>query len=114
MVVCVPVTSDAHVDHSWGRADRVAIAEVGDGGIERWEEFEVGWDASHDADGEGGHHARIARFLLDHGVGAVVAGHMGPPMQNMLARMGLAVRLGATGDARAAVSRAASAAPKQG
>ena len=111
MVVCVPVTPDAQVGQSWGRADRVAIAQVGDGGIERWEEFEVGWDASHDADGEGSHHARIARFLMDHGVEAVVAGHMGPPMQNMLTRMGLEVRLGAAGDARGAVSWGA---PKQG
>jgi predicted Fe-Mo cluster-binding NifX family protein len=113
MVVCVPITPDTQVGNSWGRADRVAIAEVGHGAIERWEEFEVGWDASHDADGEGSHHARIARFLLDHGVGAVVAGHMGPPMQNMLTRMGLDVRLGASGDARAAVAGAAAAAPRQ-
>jgi len=85
----------------------VAVAEVRSGAIVQWREFDVRWDELHDEATEGGHHARIARFLEEHGVETVVADHMGPPMQQMLSRMGLAVRLGAVGDARAVVVLAA-------
>ena len=100
--VCVPVTSDGLVEPRWGKAHRVAVAEVEDDTVRGWQEFEVGWDALHDAGSEGSHHARIARFLLDQGVEAVAASHMGPPMAAMLERMGLRVQLGASGDAREA------------
>jgi len=102
VLVCVPVTVDGSIDPRWGRADRVAIAQVTEQGVGGWQEFDVGWNTLHDAGTEGSHHARIARFLLDNRVEAVVANHMGPPMANMLDRMGLKVRLGATGDAREA------------
>jgi predicted Fe-Mo cluster-binding NifX family protein len=75
---------------------------VGDSGISRWEEFEVGWDQTHDAVEHSQHHERIARFLTDHHVACVVAGHMGPPMQQMLGEMGISVQLGAAGEARSA------------
>ncbi|HEY3333908.1 MAG TPA: NifB/NifX family molybdenum-iron cluster-binding protein [Candidatus Limnocylindrales bacterium] len=103
MVVCVPVAADGTVDGSWGRAPRVSLMWLEDGAIVRTEEHEVGWDALHDVGTEGGHHARIARFLREHRVDAVVANHMGPPMVHMLAEMGIATVLGAGGDARAAV-----------
>ena len=102
MIVCLPVTVDGQIGHSWGRADRVAVADVGGSGISRWDEFEVGWDQTHDAPDHDGHHQRIARFLTDHKVTFVVAGHMGPPMQQMLDEMGIGVRLGASGEARSA------------
>jgi predicted Fe-Mo cluster-binding NifX family protein len=107
MIVCLPVTADGQVGHSWGRADRVAIADVVESGISRWEEFAVGWDQTHDAAGEGQHeqhHQRIARFLIDHEVACVVAEHMGPPMQQMLGQMSIKVTLGASGDARTAAA----------
>lgn len=103
MRVCIPVTLDGQVGPRWGRADRVAIAEVAAGRINQWQEIDVGWDASHDAGTEGSHHARVVRFLRERRVQAVVAGHIGMPMRNMLARMGLRVVLSAAGDARAAV-----------
>ena len=106
MKVCVPVIDGGQVDPRWGRADRVALAEVKDGRIEGWDEIAVGWGELHDSAGEGDHHARIARFLREHQVEAVVAGHMGPPMQNMLAKMRIEVQLGAGGPAREAVLRA--------
>jgi predicted Fe-Mo cluster-binding NifX family protein len=106
MIVCLPVTADGQMGQSWGRADRVAIAEVGELGISKWEEFEVGWDKTHDALEHGQHHERIARFLTDHRVGCVVAGHMGPPMVQMLGEMGISVRLGASGEARKAAASA--------
>ncbi len=107
MIVCVPLTADGQVGDGWGRAERVAVASVSGGAIERWDVFEVGWDRLHDEGPEGSHHARIARFVAEHGVQQVVAGHMGPPMQHMLERMGIAVRLGASGDARRAVTTVA-------
>jgi len=102
MIVCLPVTADGQIGHSWGRADRVAVADVGASGISRWDEFEVGWDQTHDAADHDSHHQRIARFLTDHKVTFVVAGHMGPPMQQMLGQMGIGVQLGANGEARSA------------
>jgi predicted Fe-Mo cluster-binding NifX family protein len=108
MNLCVPVTQDSQIDPRWGRADRVAVASLIDGRIGDWQEFEVGWGALHDSGGEGEHHARIARFLREHDVSVVIAGHMGPPMQHMLAKMGIAVHLGAAGAAQEATRRAVS------
>ena len=102
MIVCLPVTADGLIGGSWGRAERVAIAEVGASGIARWEEFEVGWDKTHDVGEHSQHHERIAQFLTDHQVTCVVAGHMGPPMVQMLGEMGITVRLGVAGEARSA------------
>jgi predicted Fe-Mo cluster-binding NifX family protein len=103
MKICIPVQRDGAIDHGWGRAERVAVVSVNGGAIESWEEFDVGWGTQHDAGPEGQHHARIARFLQEHGVDAVVADHMGPPMAQMLKQMGITVRLGASGSAREAV-----------
>ena len=106
MIVCVPVTSDGVVDPRWGRADRVALAETEGGEINGWREVQVGWDVLHDSGTPATHHARVARFLKAQHVEAVVADHMGPPMQDMLVRMHIRVLLGAGGDAREAVMAA--------
>src|SRR5579859_2829845 len=106
MVVCVPVTTEGLIDPRWGRADRVAITEVAGDEIGAWQEYDVGWDALHDAGTEGSHHARVARFLQEHRVKGVVANHMGPPMAQMLERMGVKVWLGAMGDAGEAAVKA--------
>ncbi len=103
MTICVPVTPDGQVDGSWGRAARVAVVHVDSGVITGWEQHDVRWDELHDTGPEGGHHARIARFLMEHGVTLVLAGHMGPPMVQMLGKMGIEMRLGLSGDARLAV-----------
>ena len=102
MLVCVPVTGDGQIDPRWGRAARVAIADVEHGTLASWREVAVAWDDFHDQGTEGGHHARVARFLREQSVQAVLAHHMGPDMLHMLERMGLTVRLGVTGDARTA------------
>lgn len=111
MVVCVPVAMEGMIDPRWGRADRVAIAEVTGDGIAAWQEFDVGWSTLHDAGTEGSHHARVARFLQEHHVEAVVANHMGMPMVHMLERMGMKVWLGAMGDARQATMTAIDSEP---
>lgn len=103
MVVCVPVNVDGSIDPRWGRADRVAIVRTTAQEITGWEEIEVGWSTLHDTGGEGAHHARVARLLIDYGVEAVVADHMGGGMLHMLGRMGISLHLGAAGDARKAV-----------
>ena len=64
--VCVPITESGEIDGHWGRAPRVAIADVEGGVVKSWQEFEVGWGDLHETDTEGGHHARIARFLGEH------------------------------------------------
>ncbi len=103
MIVCIPVESAGNIDPRWGRADRLALAEIQAGDIVRWEEVEVLWSVLHDQAGEGSHHARVVRFLRDNGVEVVVAAHMGESMARTLAKMGLQVYLGASGDARVAV-----------
>ena len=109
MRVCIPVTSDGQVDPRWGRAARVAVADVQRGSVIAWDEFAVAWDRLHDETTEGGHHARVARFLQDNFVDAVAAGHMGEPMVQMLGRLGIAVHLDVVGDAREAVITVAGA-----
>ena len=99
----MPVTPAGDIDPRWGRAARVAVVDVQKGELVRWEEFEVAWDQLHDTGTEGGHHARVARFLEDKRIDVVVANHMGEPMVQMLDRMGMEVRLGASGDAGRAV-----------
>jgi len=111
MIVCVPVTPAGEIDPRWGRAARVGLTDLQDGVFAGWEEIDVGWDVLHDTGTEGGHHARVARFLQQHGVQVVVAHHMGDPMVHMLAAMGVDVRLGAGGDARKAVIAATAGRP---
>jgi predicted Fe-Mo cluster-binding NifX family protein len=106
MRVCVPVTPAGQIDR-WGRARQVAVAQVLSGEIVDWQLSDVGWDELHDAGTEGGHHARVARFVREQGAEAVVATHMGADMAHMLHRLGVTVHLGAGGDARTAVLAAA-------
>ena len=82
MLICVPIQSDGQVDPRWGRAARVAIVETSEVALTAWHEFDVGRNELHDRGTEGGHHARVARFLKAHGV----------EMVTMLDRMGLRVR----------------------
>ena len=103
MIVCAPVTSEGKIDPRWGRADRVAVADVVDGEILSWLEVEVSWSRLHDEGTPGSHHARVVKFLRDHHVEAVLANHVGDGMVRTLEAMSLPLHLGAAGDARAAV-----------
>lgn len=106
MKVSIPVTEDGQIDPRWGRAERVAVADVADGEIRDWQEFDVGWGRLHDEGTEGSHHARIATFLREHDVQAVAVHHLGGGMERMLGTMGIRVVTGVTGDARAAAAAA--------
>jgi len=102
-IVAVNVTPDGDlVGGGLGRASHMAIASVDDQGLNSWEVHHVEWDVLHDVGEHGAHHARIVRFMREHGVTHVVTGHAGPPMQNTLAKLGITVTLDAAGDARAA------------
>lgn len=100
MIVCIPITPDDHVGHSWGRAAAVAIADVDGNAIKTWERVNVSWDSQHDEGSEGTHHARVARFLKENKVDVVAASHMGDPMANMIRKLRIRLVLGAVGDAR--------------
>ena len=107
MIVATPVDAQGQTAPSWGRAHWVAIADVAEtGGIGAWEVHEVNWDALHDSGTPGSHHARVATFLGNHQVTAVVVDHLGPPMVRMLDSMGIAILEAAPGDARASVKAA--------
>lgn len=108
MIVCAPVTMDGNIDPRWGRADWIAIADVSDRKIKTWREIEVSWSRLHDEGSDGSHHARVVKFLKEHGVEAVVANHMGDGMTRMLKTMEIPVHLGAQGDARTAVQEVVS------
>ena len=108
MRLCVQMTPDGEVDPRWGRADRVAIADVVDGEVGTWEQHDVGWGTAHDAGTEGAHHARIASFLREHRVEAVAVDHVGAGMQRMLTTMGVRIVTGLSGDAHTAARTAAS------
>jgi hypothetical protein len=67
MKVCVPITADGQVDPRWGRAGRVAVAEVADGEISDWQEFAVGWGALHDQGTEGDLNTQTGEISPDRG-----------------------------------------------
>lgn len=106
-IICIPVDETGQVEPRWGRAPRVALATIENHQITNWEEFDVHWDTLHDQDGEGRHHARIAKFLMDHHVSDVAASHMGPGMSRMLESMRLHTYLGVEGNARQVIEQLA-------
>lgn len=98
-VLAINVFGD-QVGGGLGRAHTMAIAKVADGEITSWQEHPVGWDELHDQGTHGSHHARIARFMRENGVQAVVSGHMGAPMVNMMVKLGVTPVVDAAGPAR--------------
>lgn len=101
MVICISIAGGDQVGGGWGKARDVAVAEVSpEGEILRWEDFNVRWDELHGQGGEGAHHARIAKFLMDHGVERVITGHMGPGMHHMLEKMNISTVVDVQGNAR--------------
>ena len=106
--VALAVDQSGSVGHSWGKAPRVAVAEIEDGRIVAWNEYDVGWDVAHDSGTHGAHHARVVRFLKEHDVEVVLASHVGDGMVRMLDTMGVRLELEVTGDAKQAVLGAVS------
>ena len=109
MIACAPVTPDGQIDPRWGKADWIAVATVDGGDVTSWDVVEVSWSRLHDEGSSARHHARVARFLLDHQIEAVVADHVGDGMVRMLSTMKIQLLVGAQGDARGAVLAALAA-----
>ena len=107
MIIAIPVDADDQVAHGWGRAPAIALATVTDGQITDWQVHDVRWDVAHDEGTEGSHHARIARFLREHGIEAIAVDHVGAGMHRMLPSMGVRIADGLVGDARDAARAAA-------
>ncbi len=91
MNIAIPVTGDGQVERSFGRAPMMAIATVDEGAITDWQVYDVKWDELHGDGCNGGHHARIVRFLRENDVSHVVIEHMGPPMINTLTKLGIGI-----------------------
>ena len=107
MILAVPVEPDGRVGHTWGKAATVAVATVTAGAIADWQVHQVDWDLLHEEGPHGAHHARVVRFLREHGVEVVLVDHVGEGMRRMLTTMGIALHERTHGDARAAVLAAA-------
>jgi predicted Fe-Mo cluster-binding NifX family protein len=103
MIVMTPVTPDGESDPRFGRAPRVAVAEVVDGEVTAWQEYQVDWDVLHDEGTHGAHHARVMSFLKEHRIEAVVSAEMGPGMARMLASANIPILPASPGDAKASV-----------
>lgn len=106
MIVGVTITPDGDVGGGLGRARTMAVADVRDGEVVTWTEIDVGWGDLHGSGPEGAHHARIVRFLREHGVECVVTSGLGDGMRHTLGKLGVAVRTDLSGDARAAAAAA--------
>ena len=70
MIVGVTTTPHGTVGGGLGRAQTVAVADVRDGEVTSWTEVHVGWGDLHGIGPEGTHHARIVRFVREHGARA--------------------------------------------
>jgi predicted Fe-Mo cluster-binding NifX family protein len=107
VIVGVTVSPQGTVAGGLGRAQRVAVADVRDGVVEQWAEHHVGWGDLHGTGPEGTHHARIVRFVREHGIECVVTSGLGEGMRTTMAKLGVDVRTDLVGDARAAAVAAA-------
>ncbi len=107
MVVCVPVTQDGQVGDTWERTHDVVIARVDNatGRVDQWDEFPIRWDERPDSGGREQQHARIARFLTEHGVEQVICGYISDSVLHMLQRMDIGVVADIHGNAQEAASR---------
>ena len=105
MIVGVTTTPHGTVGGGLGRAQTVAVADVPDGEVTSWTEVPVGWGDLHGIGPEGTHHARIVRFVREHGLERVVTSGLGEGMRTTMGKLGVVVRTDLTGDARAAAGR---------
>jgi predicted Fe-Mo cluster-binding NifX family protein len=104
MTIAIPVTAEGTVFERLGKAPLVATCVLRDGTVTDWTEHAVGWDQTYGVDVMGNHHARVMRFMKEHGVTTVVAADVCDSMRRALQAQGVIVHDGRTGDARAAVS----------
>ena len=97
MIVGVTTTPHGTVGGGLGRAQTVAVADVRDGEVTSWTEVPVGWGDLHGIGPEGTHHARIVRFVREHGLERVVTSGLGEGMRTTMGKLGVVVRTDLTG-----------------
>jgi len=107
MIVGVTTTPEGTVGGGLGRAQTMAVADVRDGAVVAWTAHHVGWGDLHGTGPEGTHHARIVRFVREHGLEGVVTSGLGEGMRTTMGKLGVVVRTDLAGDARAAAVAAA-------
>lgn len=110
MIIATPVTVDGQTAERCGKSHWIGVAEVSGPRITSWKIHEVGWDEAGLL-GRDPRHARIARFLTDQGVTAIVASDMGPRLAALLAELEIEVLPATPGDARESVLAAVAGRP---
>ncbi len=94
MIVAVPYL-EGNINAHFGSTQAFLIAEAVDGAVERTAVFEV--------QGMQHNHSGIAGFLKEQGVEVILAGGMGPPMQQALKMQGFELYCGVSGPAVPAI-----------
>lgn len=94
MVIAVPYV-DGRVNAHFGRTQAFLVAEAEGGVVKQSTVYEVA-GLEHD-------HSGLAGFLTSRGVDVILAGGMGPPMQQALSRAGFDLYCGVSGPAVEAV-----------
>ena len=107
MIVGVTTSPEGTVGGGLGRAQTMAVADVRDGEVTDWVEHDVRWGDLHGTGPEGTHHARIVRFVREHGIECVVTSGLGEGMRVTMGKLGVVVRTDLRGDARTAALTAA-------
>ena len=94
MIVAVPYLQ-GNVNAHFGSTQAFMVAETAEGRVTKATVYEV--------QGMQHNHAGIAGFLKEQGVNVIIAGGMGPPMQQALKTQGFELYCGIQGPALAAV-----------
>lgn len=118
MKIAVAVLPNGMVNAHFGRADKLAFANIENGQITEWEEVSVPFAASHGDHGHhhdhdhqhehghhhaSGHHESIKDFLVESGVNLVLLDHAGPGMKLVQEQTDIKIVVGAQGNAKEAV-----------
>lgn len=94
MKIATPVLPNGMVNAHFGRAKRIAIADVENGQITEWKEIDVPFAEEHDHHNghhhdhgnhdhhhhHHGHHESMKNFMIENGVDIVLVEHAGPGM----------------------------------
>ncbi|WP_066174411.1 NifB/NifX family molybdenum-iron cluster-binding protein [Bacillus marinisedimentorum] len=114
MRIAVAVTPDGMVNAHFGRTATLALVDVENGEVARWNEIDAPFAAMHGEHGhhEGGHHHHPANhqdtikdFLLEQNVDVVFVHHAGRGLHKVMNETDMKVMTGADGSAREAVGR---------
>lgn len=112
MRIAVAVLPNGMVNAHFGRASKMALADVENGAITKWEEIDAPFAEMH---GDHHHHhgaghqpspthqSTIKNFLVEQNVNVVLVHHAGPGLQKVKDDTDIEIVAGAQGNAREAV-----------